>query len=165
MKTSNISAVGSVDIVRLRSRIVGLQDERATLRDAGMNSAERRAYVAAFCRDAAGAGDARIGYAVAADDLAGALSVRVNPAGVADLSQMLAALLGADVLAGVLNRRLPNDEAPDAAARSARIVAIDSELDRIEREEEAEIVRREAAGNPVARRGDARPEIVLEVVA
>ena len=78
---------------------------------------------------------------------------------------MLAALLGADVLAAVLNRRVPNDEAPDAAARSARIVAIDSELDRIEREEEAEIVRRQAAGNPIPRRGDARPEIVLEVVA
>lgn len=165
MKFTTTKAGTSVDIMRLRARIAELQDERATLREAGMNSEERRAYVAAFCRDAAGTGNARIGYAAAADDLAGALSVRANPAGVVDLSQMLAALLGADVLAAALCRQLPSDEAPDAATRGARIVAIDAELDRIERQEEAEIVRSEAAGNPIARRGDARPEIVLEVLA
>lgn len=83
------------------------------------------------------------------------------PATVADLTGLLAALFGPDALAAALDRYvLALPDGPAAAERSARLVAIADELERLEHIEEDLI---EASGETIARLGDASPAVVLRV--
>lgn len=153
------------DIYRLRARIAALQAEHEALALTGPNAAERADLVASYCQRAGASAHAGLAFAIATGDLGPALMLRANQAGVADAGPLFAAILGADALAAALCKYITPDDGPDAATRAARMVAIDAELDRLEREEEAAVVRSELAGTPIARRADARPEIVLEVVS
>ena len=137
------------DITRLRARVAALQSERDALAIAGPNAAERTALVHDYCRAAGSAANVGIAYAIATGEFGPALKVRADPSGTLDLAPLLAAVLGPDALAAALVQHIADDDGPDAATRSARLIAIDAELDRLEREEEAAIVRSEAAGSPV----------------
>lgn len=53
----------------------------------------------------------------------------------------------------------------DAKARKAALAKKNRELEQLERDEEAAIVKAEMAGHNIARRADCRPEIVLEVAS
>lgn len=80
----------------------------------------------------------------------------------ADLGAVLASLLAADelrkfLLAGI--EEIP--ESLDAADKAKHLQEIEASLLDLEREEEALIVESENCGQPVQRRRDARPEIVL----
>lgn len=78
-----------------------------------------------------------------------------------DLGPLLVALFG-DVLRtriGELLEQVP--EGVESATRRARTTEIDRELDRVESEEESLIEQSEIDGDPIVRRPDARPEIVL----
>lgn len=77
------------------------------------------------------------------------------------LGPLFVALLGEDaVLDGLLRSFLPHvPKRPDAKQRTARLAAIEAELDKLEREEE-----RICESTGALRRADARPEIVLDVL-
>lgn len=80
----------------------------------------------------------------------------------ADLGPVLACLYSVDqlrefLLAGI--EEIP--EGLDAADKAQRLQEIEAELLDLEREEEALIVESENDGQPIQRRRDARPEIVL----
>lgn len=79
-----------------------------------------------------------------------------------DLGPLLTALLGPKAitraLAGLLDQ-VP--EGLDATARADRLTTIERELDRLEAEEERAIEMSELDGDPIERRPDARPEIIL----
>lgn len=153
-------------IAQLRARIAELQAERATLRASGDSHAEVCAGIDEFCQNAAARGDQSLGYAVMSGTLAEGLTVKPGPGGVIDLAPVLASLMGADAMAAALQRhvRLMAD-GPNAADRAARLAEISAELDRLERDEETQIEASEATGAPIARRADARAEIVLGVRA
>lgn len=153
-------------LAQLRARITELQAERAALRVSGDNHAEVCAGIDAFCRTAAARGDQALAYAVMSGTLGEGLTVRPGPGGVIDLAPLLASVLGADGLAAALQRHVQlMEDGPNAADRAARLAEIAAELDRIERDEERLISASEATGAPIARRADARAEIVLEVPA
>ena len=153
------------DIIRLRSRIAALQSEREALVVAGPNAAERAALVRDYCKHAGSAANVGIAYAFATGDLGPALKVRADPSGTLDLAPLLAAVLGPDALAEALCRHIADDDGPDAATRSARLVSIDTELDKLHNTEEDLVEASEAAGSPIPRRADAPPAVVLRVRA
>lgn len=68
-----------------------------------------------------------------------------------------------DPLMGLVEQRLPKDAGISLSERTKRLKKIESELARLEREEEQLICELEAAGEEVIRRADADPAIVLEV--
>lgn len=79
-----------------------------------------------------------------------------------DLSALLVSLLGrAAVRAAILDaiERVP--EGLSASQRHERVRELDAELDELEGAEERLIESSEASNHPIARRADARPEIVL----
>ncbi|MDP9919817.1 hypothetical protein J2W24_005497 [Variovorax boronicumulans] len=78
-----------------------------------------------------------------------------------DYGPLALTLLGADTLRASLLRTV--DAAPEGANREARLKQLGVELDKVEREEERLICQLEQLGQPVLRRRDARPEIVLSV--
>ena len=81
-----------------------------------------------------------------------------------DLAPVLVGLLGAEtVLAALLSRldAVPEGTPPDA--RRERLAAIAAQLDGLERDEEKLIESSDFEGEPIERRADARPEIVLAV--
>jgi len=61
-----------------------------------------------------------------------------------------------------IDAALEGRETISDAERAARIAELDTKLDELEREEERTICEAEAAGVETLRRGDARPELVLE---
>ncbi len=80
----------------------------------------------------------------------------------ADLGPLMVALLGADKVADVLLTEIDSiPEGMPCAARRARLEEIGAELLALETEEEHLITAAEEAGDYIARRPDARPEIVL----
>ena len=76
-----------------------------------------------------------------------------------DYGPLALTLLGADALRASLLRTV--DAAPEGADREARLKQLAAELDKVEREEERVVCQLEQLGQPVLRRRDARPEIVL----
>jgi hypothetical protein len=84
-------------------------------------------------------------------------------AGEVALARALVGLLGVEKVEGVLLRHL-DEEVPvglDQEERNQRLFEIDEELTALEVREEELIEQSEAEGAPVARRSDAKPEIVL----
>lgn len=153
-----------LSIETLRARIAALIAERHDLRNAAPTAAERHANVRAWCRAQAASAQGGIDYRVGVGDFSDLLAVRVTAGSRVELAPMLAAVLGADALADSLCRNLvETSDGPSPAEREARIVEIGRELDELETQEEAQIEASEATGRPIARRGDARPEIVLAV--
>jgi len=64
-------------------------------------------------------------------------------------------------IAAALEDRLEGRETVNAVQREERLAAIDAELDGVCRAEERAVREAEAAGVPILRRAEARPEIVL----
>lgn len=150
-------------IETLRARIAALIAERDALRNAPPTAAERRANVHAWCRAQAANAQAGIAYRVETGDYSDLLAVRVTGNRV-DLAPTLAALIGPDGLADALCKHIA--DTPDGMAaedREARVVEIGHELEDLETQEERLIEATESTGRPIARRGDARPEIILAV--
>ena len=80
----------------------------------------------------------------------------------ADLGPLLVSLLGPASIEAALLRdieSIPEGLAP--AEKAARLAEIEAELDRLEREEEALIEASAESGEPIPRRADANPAIVL----
>lgn len=160
----------------IEKRIADLRAQRiALLNEASETEAQQRSrnevatYVRKWAAERAEAGTKRLALHVAnlatGQDLRDVLKPRgqTTTIGVAvDLSDLLAGLIGAEGLAGVLLRALPEvPEGLDAKPRQERLARIAADLDKLEREEERLIVKAEAVGTPIWRRADARPEIVL----
>lgn len=78
-----------------------------------------------------------------------------------DYGPLALTLLGADALRASLLRTV--DAVPEGANREARLQQLGAELDKVEREEERTVCQLEQLRQPVLRRRDARPEIVLAV--
>lgn len=79
---------------------------------------------------------------------------------------MLVAVLGADAVERALLRFVAETPAGmPAREREARIAEINAELDRLELDEEQAIVRAEREGEGIARRRDARPDIICRVLS
>jgi hypothetical protein len=92
----------------------------------------------------------------------GVLSARMDGNGRADMLPAMVTLFGPDVVLQHLERHIlavPNGLT--AAQRTAQIEAIDAELDKLERAEEAAVRALERTGMEVARRPDASPAAVL----
>ena len=156
----------------LRETIKALQAERSTLLAQPRSRVEIVAAVDDWVTHSQQQGDAAMHREVAklaAGQPAELLRVKglsVGSAGAAvatiDLGPMLVALLGADaVRAAFLARMETLPEGMDTTARRLRLAEIDAELDTLEAEEEREIETSESTSWPIARRADARPEIVL----
>ncbi len=154
-------------IATLRADIAALTAKRTTLIDGPRPRAESRADIDAQCRAWQEAGRSLYGYpvAMAAHGLSIRDALNVRPKGDdVDLGPVLAFVLGADVLAAALTPSLERfDEGPPAAHRAAKLAEIDRQMLELERAEEALIEASEAAGLPIARRGDADPRAVLGV--
>ena len=71
-------------------------------------------------------------------------------------------LIEASVKAKIDQRLAEHEPGPPLADRPAIRQELENKLDELERKEEREIEKLEAAGNLVHRRPDARPEIILE---
>lgn len=156
-------------IAELRSQRIALLNEAHEIEAQPRSRGEVELFVRQWAADRAQAGAARLAHHVAnlaaGHDLRGVLKAQgqTTTTGVAvDLSDMLAGLIGAEGLAEVLLRALPEvPEGLDTKARAERLARIAADLDKIEREEERLICRAEAVGTPIWRRADARPEVVL----
>ena len=82
--------------------------------------------------------------------------------GYADLGPLMVAMMGAEQVCAFLLADINGVPAGlDRSDRVARIEAIGDELDHLEAEEERLIEESEIEGQPIARRSNARPEIVL----
>ena len=152
-------------IADIQAQIAALQAEAAALENSGPSRAERRAAVEGYAHSVAAVGEQRLQYGVESGDWQSAFSLQASHAGAVDVAPLLAALLGHKAFAAALGKFADQTaDGPAAAERAARVAEISNELDRLETKEEAEIVRSEAAGSPIPRRGNARPEILLALV-
>lgn len=159
---------------QLRERIAALQTERASINALRRSREQVQATVDRWLSTAEAQGKAALqlavdrvqaGQALAPCQVHGNAAVYQSP-GAAPFSIDLGPLLVALVGKAAIQKRLATlvDDLPDGlapTAREQRLTAIDAELLRLETEEEARIVEMEQAGEPVLRRPDARPEIVL----
>lgn len=148
----------------LRVKIAAAQARRTELKSAPLAHAEVRVRLNDWATTESNERRRLLAYH-AANDPGSALRLRASPDGVVDLGPVLCALLGPATVAGMLASMVESSYAdtPGSADRAAELAEIDSELDRLEREEEREVCRLEVAGQRVVRRADARPEIVLEL--
>ncbi|WP_088285943.1 hypothetical protein [Ideonella sp. A 288] len=147
----------------LRAKIMETQARRATLTGAPPAHSEIRAALLAHLSESADRTSRAAGARVASHP-AHALRVPVGPDGSVDLAPLLSLLFGPDRLAKPLLSAMEGLNLPDgmpAAERAATVAALDAELDDLERREEREVCRMEAAGRRVLRRPNARPDIVL----
>lgn len=153
-------------LVQDRTRIAELNAEREVIRDAPLSRAETTSAITAWCAEQAGELETRIRYRVNqvahGDDLQGLFVVQpMTPGGKIDMVSLVAALFGPQTMADALCGRLDPDTGMSRSEKLQRLQSIDEELDALERREEAAVVRSELEGRPIARRADARPEIVL----
>jgi hypothetical protein len=80
----------------------------------------------------------------------------------ADIGALVVSLVGGEKVRATWLETI--DEIPEglsASEKAKRLAVITRELDRLEAEEERLIVQSEQEGEPIARRADARPEIIL----
>lgn len=154
------------NIKTIRARIVALKHEAAELERIRFSRDELRARIDAYAKSLAADAEpwirSHIGGAAFGGPLGGVFHVPAAPGGGIDAGKLLAAVLGPKAIADALCARL--DAAPtsaDAEARALRLVEIGRELDTLERDEERLVEASELTDDPIARRPDARPEIVL----
>lgn len=164
-------------VADLREQIAALQDERARLRALPRD----RATVEQIVRQTVAAwhaeGSAHVerelskvarGSAHAllvAQGLVAPSTASVPQPFALSLGPMLVAVLGAEAVERALLRFV--DETPAGMPvheRDARLAEIADELDRLERDEEKTIVEAEREGEQIARRRNARPDIICRAV-
>jgi hypothetical protein len=158
-------------LTTLRTRIAKLQAERADLQAQDLSQSDVR-HVAAVAVEALAAQwtercDLALRRMSTGWSPRTALELLLDPAGDRSPDAVaLAGLVGAGALSAALNERLPIAVlgGPSAAERAARLAAIAAELDEVEAREEQLITASEEAGTPIARRPDARCEIILALV-
>lgn len=160
------------EVEPLRARIAALQAERRTIALQARTRADVRAEIERTVAHWSDRGAATLTREVqraalgAAPDLLTAHGAGPAAGGVAhvrlDLGPLLVSVLGASAVRKALLATLDSvPEGLDAEARAARLAEIDAELDRLEGEEEKLVEMSELDGDPIARRVDARPEIIL----
>ena len=160
------------EIEALRARIAALQAERRTIALQARARAEVRAEIERTVAHWSLLGAATLTREVqraalgAAPELLTAHGAGPAAGGVAnmrlDLGPLLVSVLGAAAVRKALLATLDAvPEGLDAEARAARLAEIDADLDRLEAEEEKLVEMSELDGDPIARRPDARPEIIL----
>lgn len=160
------------EVAALRERISALQAERQTLVFQARTRAEVRAEIEATVAHWQTIGAASLTRELqraalgAAPDLLTAHGTGPAAGGVAhvrlDLGPLLTAVLGPAAVRKALLATL--DAVPEgmpAEARAARLAAIDADLEKLERDEERLVEMSQLDGDPIARRPDARPEIIL----
>lgn len=154
---------------QLRTKIASRHVELNAIENAGPSREERQQRIASYFQRMEDEGKERLKWAVVSEDFGSAFNATIyqpdGTFGVPTVSiQVLAALLGAKSLTAATCQHLSTvPEALDTRARAARITETAQELNTLERAEEDEVSRMEAQGVPVARRADARPEIVLAI--
>lgn len=171
-------------VQKLRADVAATQEELEWLGDAAVPKSDlKAALAAAVSRDlgdeGAGllhqiaSGDPRASGEAAAQLLKLQAFTRREPhaAGISavsiDLAPLLGLLLGKEAIIAALNQRvdaLSYTAGPPAAERPAKRDKLRAELRRLEIAEEALIVASEDAGEPIARRADADPAVVLEYI-
>lgn len=154
----------------LRERITALKIERDTLQAQARSRDEVVAYVDERVAEWTASGEKRaaadllnlaFGNRHALLKATGSANAEVGSAAI-DLGPLMVALVGAKVVRAYLLRGI--DSVPVGVGREVkrdRLAAIEQELNRVEREEEAAVEQAERDGAPIQRRPDARPEIVL----
>lgn len=154
-------------VATLRADIAALKTERTALVDAPRARSESLADLNAQCTDWAATGNDRFGYPVGMLAFGSRIDgvFRIRPEnGPFDLGVALAFVLGPEKLAAALAPSLDRfGDGPTAADRAAQLAEIDRQLLELEFAEERLIMDSEAAGTPIARRGDAAPQAVLGV--
>jgi hypothetical protein len=159
-------------IQSIRTAIAALQAERSQLLTYKLSRAEVRAQIESrvsawveTAREEAASNLRDMALGRGAHHLVAEVSEASRSfAATANLAPLLAAFGGEKkVVAHLLADIDTVPEGLDATAKAARMDAIAAELDALEREEEQLIEASEAAGEPIARRVDSRPEIVLGV--
>lgn len=151
----------------LRAQIEKLKAEREPLAQVTCNQPEAKAAIEAWAADCVTEGEARFRRSVERIGRTGTVDARpfiVDPDRPTDLAPLLAAVVGGPALAAALIAHLGAvHDGLDSEGRARRIAEIDRALDAAEHEEERLIEASEAAGEPILRRADVRPEIVLGV--
>ena len=152
----------------VRADIASLQAERDAILSAPLAHETIRAAVLATLTRAAADYGATLSRMLRFPDRGEGIRLHAplknSPATMADLTGLLAAVFGPDALAAALDRHVVAlSDGPTEADRAQQLAAIAEDLAAAEEIEEALVQEAEAAGVPVARRGDARPEIVLRV--
>jgi len=155
-------------IKSLRASIVTLQAERIAIERQPLSAAEVGPAVAESVEQIEAVFNVRAGLALRR--IAGGQSpvtvLREVFNGPDALAVTLVGVLGAAPVADALLRQIGTvPKGLDAAARTARLAEIGAELDRLEIAEERLVEASEAAGAPIQRRDDCRPEVVLGVIA
>lgn len=151
-------------IATLRKMIADLQTERGQLEATRRNRAEVEASVDAQVDAWLAQGQAELSRNVASlasGRAASALQIAAPATGgvaFVDIGPLLTAIAGPKAVRAAYSAAL---KALPAGHTSERLAAIQHELDRLEADEEAQIVESEKTASPIARRANARPEIVL----
>lgn len=159
-----------VRIVGVRAQIDTLRRERRPIQEQRLDRAAVRAAVEGFAAALAANFDRRAAAVVGRVAYGDRPADLVHEFGLASergLVSMLAGVVGPQALADAMLRSL-DDRVPeglDAETRAQRLAEIDADLLRFEVEEERIVEESEALGAPIARRADARPEVVLGDVA
>jgi len=151
------------DLAGLRAARLPLLAEIDRLQQDARGQDEARAEIRTIVRGAAAETEARLRYSVHSGDFSQVLLLRARPDGYIDAGPLLAALIGPDRMADVLDRfaaELP--PSVDHSARADRLAQARAELAAIEDAEEIEVLRLEALGQPPGRRPDADPAVVLK---
>ena len=156
-------------LAELRDKIISTQAELATLPDQPLPAADALARLDAWIASEAARFDPTQAARSFTDqvtriNILEAQGLRNSDASVlTDMAPMLCSLFGPEIRArlGEAIKALPLTPGPALKDRPARLQHLRDELDRLERGEERLIREAEAAGEPLERRGDARPELVL----
>jgi hypothetical protein len=151
---------------QLHESIARLKAELAALRDAPQSHAESRAILAGWCAEQYAKGERGTQYPVAGIACGGDLDGLLRLKQPFDMAPMFARLLGPRALADALWCDLADTpDGPTAAERAKGIAALEAEIFALELEDEALVLASEAAGAPMARRGDADPRAVIGIDA
>lgn len=154
-------------VAQIRTQIERLKAEREPLAQVTCNQPEAKAAIESWAAECVAEGEARFRRAVERIGRTGTVDARpfmVDPDRPTDLAPLLAAVVGGPALAAALIAHLGAvHDGLDSEGRARRLAEIDRALDAAEREEERLICESEAAGTPIRRRADVRPEIVLGV--
>lgn len=156
-------------LAELRDKIISTQAELEALPDQPLPAADALARLDAWIASEAARFDPTQAARSFTDqgtriNILEAQGLRNSDASVlTDMAPMLCSLFGPEIRArlGEAIKALPLTPGPALKDRPARLQHLRDELDRLERGEERLIREAEAAGEPLERRGDARPELVL----
>lgn len=153
-------------LTQLRGEIVQLKTHRDQLQRSTQSRDEIRSQLVPHLKAESDALRRSIGHKLLGN-VGEPLKLRVSPNGFVDVGPVLALLMGVPQVAKALTACLEgyvDADAPTEAQRATELQDVEERLYSLEMAEEAEVCHLEAIGHAVARRGDARPEIVLAVL-